>query len=831
MVKSICVLVLLLIEALCWTQAQEFVLFPIKNSASFLYSRPLGLYLGFWDVFGPIFLDKHYRYDYTHVDAFANSNATTIATVDKDSSLTVVHTGGSSWQEFNPAVTAVNNVPFSNLRNCVLYSMSSDGKWMFGSCLRDVNLFTNLNIYTTDGGLHWRESNYSSTIDVIHQRVLSDITGRVVFALNTAKLLIVSVNYGASFATSVRNTFKFIDCDGAGNHLIGYEIESEAVILSTDYGRTWTTLYVPATAGLNGAIVSLFISYTGQYQGFLASTGDLYTSNDFGAHWHLVDFLCNNRIDVNPCQIIYGSGQQMLFSGNNRLYLSKNNGANWEMKLGASCARGFYGPVCNQFCDASAGEYRTSNDTCQSAEMTEYVDYYRYQANEESSVLDVGTGPLDCGYPFVSFWDPESSYHPCTEKNGINLKIPLAAVSVLIIVLGCVYVSFVLIMKPESDKAPIHLKLLLGTYYFTMIPVMNVLMNIIVLLRATWANPALLGLGFVFIYLPNLGFFVFLFNRNIRVKFWVLPMPEHLFFSRYDHWGKVFMTGVWGLPFLAVNLIFIVPWLSLGCCLWKLEVLCINRFQRWWLRMWTGDFHYKTMSRKVLDKEVYNMQCASTLFLESIPLLILQIANARLVKMNTMTKTSLAISAFMCFFGLNRYLYYLLYKKFEIVQCPMKISGYGCKAIYLLNDDKRMYPRQDILPTSDEFADANNLEDDGRDDIDGYLSPPPRGSAGGSGNGNENMEGIHLALRISQKQGSSRKNNTNSSNDNNRIGNNHNSGGGGGVVQNEYFNEMEERVDTLEKLVDENYQDHSIQLRKHDTRLHDMEQRIRLLQI
>jgi hypothetical protein len=712
---------------------EDSVFFPIRNSSFYLFQNTSGLYKGSWSNSNTRFLGKHYRYHYTQTIAFGSNDLRYIAEVDKDSGLTVISSDyGVTWKVLEPDAGSTTGISGSSFQRCLLYGMSGTGNWMLASCIRDLNVFNGFYIYTTNFGSKWTISNYTDIINTAAQRVLSDTSGRIVYALDVNRTLIVSLNYGASFTTRVTaDPFQSIECDSTGGYLVGIDELKKNFVLSIDHGITWKSLYALSsyyTLYFGDKFVQAAISDSGRKMALLTDSGFLYASNDFGENWELgrAGQMCNNDIDSNSCQVAYGSNDEtLLLSFFGRFFISNDNGDNWQIKMGSNCSTGFYGDTCAGYCNANYGEYviSTSNSSsdgsslspptldddyyfyftayfeCFVASDIQYVNYYEYQANEVSSVLEIGLYPSDCLYPFVSYFDIYFHYHPCTERQAVNINAPVKTITGIIVFLACFYASCVLIIKPDNDNSCKHLKLILGTYFFTALPMLNVILNFMILLTSTWSNYALLIIGVVCINLPNLFFFFYLFNENIRCKFWIISMPNHLFFSVYDDWGKIIMTAIWGAPYFIINSIFVLPWFALGCLLWKLEIFCIGRFQEWWMRIWTGDKHYKAVT---LDKKVYNMQIASTLFLESIPLLVLQIINTAVANYDQweLVQAALIVSVLFVLFGLYRYLYYLFYKKFEIAQCPMKISVFGCKPIYLIESDKTLYSRTVILPGS-----------------------------------------------------------------------------------------------------------------------------------
>jgi hypothetical protein len=112
-------------------------------------------------------------------------------------------------------------------------------------------------------------------------------------------------------------------------------------------------------------------------------------------------------------------------------------------------------------------------------------------------------------------------------------------------------------------------RVVLGLLLYCVIPALDVLTDLVYILQSRFFSVVVFTLTLFFFVLPTFQLFKLLLSRGIFAKFWILPMPECLFFASYDNIFKIAFTGLASIPFLIVNLPVLLPVCLAGATLYR----------------------------------------------------------------------------------------------------------------------------------------------------------------------------------------------------------------------------------------------------------------------
>lgn len=216
---------------------------------------------------------------------------------------------------------------------------------------------------------------------------------------------------------------------------------------------------------------------------------------------------------------------------------------------------------------------------------------------------------------------------------------------------------------------------------------MNTLTNLVYILSVFFHSLALFIPAVVLFALPGFLFIKFLWLRGIRAKFWTLPMPQCLFFESYTNVWKFAFTALASIPFVVINLPFMIPTFFIGYVLYSLKALSITRVYNHWIYLYSGvnvahdlivDQTKQPTHATIFDKHVLNASIFEQIFFECVPLLVLQIIN-NLSVFGTSSAYGYAylpvvLSGINVITGIYSLCYYRLYKKVKILDIPVKVS-------------------------------------------------------------------------------------------------------------------------------------------------------------
>ena len=694
-----------------------------------------------------ISLGKHYRYNHADTRAYGSHDGKYLAVSDLTALVTSYSSSyGTNWTNLLPSsVKHRSGTGTVAVNSCVMLSMSVLGDWMMMLCNGDYMFLVPIYIFTRDYGATWQQSNYITAIAEGSQFVSSS-DGKIVYGLDYNNHIIASVNYGMDFVTMPRYRFYLLACDAAGRLLVGYARDTtiHGVGISHSNGQEWSFNWVTDDKRLR--VTRMYAGDSGEHLGFLTNSGDLRRSENFGKAWRRVGQPCNPKLDPDSCTLAHDGERGLRLSFVSRTYGSADHGLTWEDVRGRPCDLGLFGSTCASYCAGDTGYYyHTKRKECRQCAKSKAVKSVRFQGTANAPVVEIGVGTTRCDFPYVSYFTQSGQYFSCYDKTAVSLDAPIAAVTAIIAALGVLSVGCHFLMREKGDK--IEMKLVFGLLYFTILPVTQVLVNLIMLLRGTFANYALYSAAWFFWFLPLAVFFAQIQEKNARCKFYILSMPHHLVFLEYDSYDKLAWSALQALPFFLVNLPALLPLFGLGCMLFLTNAMCIRRVQKIWYRTWTGNWDWPV--GPILDKAQYNQFCVAVLVLESAPWLVIQASSILLISFSQLTLVSLLFNIFLLSFGLLRYSHYVLRRRLQIVQAPMKISLPGMKTLYLVESDRQLFSRSTILPGNNDLYDAAvALEDD---ELPGGQGDAEDEVLGGAGGGSGLSRGLHVALRLSQK--------------------------------------------------------------------------------
>ena len=197
----------------------------------------------------------------------------------------------------------------------------------------------------------------------------------------------------------------------------------------------------------------------------------------------------------------------------------------------------------------------------------------------------------------------------------------------------------------------------------------------------------------VFLLIHGLLFFKFLFLRGIRAKFWILPMPQNLFFESYNNIFKFLFTGMAGIPFAFVNLPVLIPTLFIGYVLYIMKSMSIIRVYKKWVYLYSGvysahddiDQTKKFTNSMVIDSHILNASIHEEIVFESLPMIVIEIINNIIVLQSAIPYAyfPVAVCGLNVMSGLYHICYYRIYRRIRIVDIPIKIDVMGIVLINL----------------------------------------------------------------------------------------------------------------------------------------------------
>ena len=282
-------------------------------------------------------------------------------------------------------------------------------------------------------------------------------------------------------------------------------------------------------------------------------------------------------------------------------------------------------------------------------------------------------------------YSDKAYYHaiyPCSVINFRTYKQAVTAVEVVMVVLFFGSLYFVRNIPQGNDKSAVNLLQAFGLCIYIALPALDTLTSIAYIMTSNFYNYAIFGLVLASTIVNNLIFLKHLWDIGARLRLFV-PMPEVIILPKYDSLYKVLFTSVLSMPWLILNSWFIIPWLTFGFFLQSTKVFAIGGVANMWLKVWTGSDKHQVSH--VIDVVVLNEAIYLQIVIESIPQLVLQLANNFLLKQ---TWTGVQIFSIVLS-GLNtlnvfyKLIYYKCYQKVSLAEIPVEIKVLNVEIIKL----------------------------------------------------------------------------------------------------------------------------------------------------
>ena len=159
------------------------------------------------------------------------------------------------------------------------------------------------------------------------------------------------------------------------------------------------------------------------------------------------------------------------------------------------------------------------------------------------------------------------------ECDQLYIGLPLGGVIAIELFLVLIFISSFTFIRDRDGS--IDYKPAVGLFLYCVLPALDVFTDLAYILQTLFYNELLFVLVLLFFVSSWFHFLKLLWNRGIKAKFWICPIPECLFFSEYDNIFKLAVTGVASIPFVIINLPVLLPVLLLGVALFRYIVTII----------------------------------------------------------------------------------------------------------------------------------------------------------------------------------------------------------------------------------------------------------------
>ena len=257
-----------------------------------------------------------------------------------------------------------------------------------------------------------------------------------------------------------------------------------------------------------------------------------------------------------------------------------------------------------------------------------------------------------------------------------------------------------------KDGGQFDWRLALAYLLYVAIPVVDYLTDLAYILTTLYYN-AELFIASVAVFTAPL--FVFslsvLWRKGVIAKFWILPMPASLFYDQFDALYKLLFTGLMSIPFVAVNAVFLIPWIFVGFFLYGTKVMAIGSVQRFWFRVWTGSEEHAV--KDMLDVHMMNETiCVHILYTTFAHLIIQAVNNSLVGDWTALDYICIIASGLNAVDGLYKIAYYKFYLGMRIVDIPVSVSFLG---LTLYDFDKEHRP--DWKPGDDASGDSSRTDE------------------------------------------------------------------------------------------------------------------------
>lgn len=178
-----------------------------------------------------------------------------------------------------------------------------------------------------------------------------------------------------------------------------------------------------------------------------------------------------------------------------------------------------------------------------------------------------------------------------------------------------------------------NLRLFLGFAIYNFPPILQMLTDLALIMGGPLLAFELYGAEFYFVlilfyFLPVVDYMQYLHGSQALTRFYRQPLPATYQESGYAKKMATifFYTVIWFNNLVRLILIF-----TFGYFLWSTKLFCIRPINRMWLFLWTGQRSEESEGAKeektIFDGRMLNRMHLSQLFLNVIPMLILQCIN------------------------------------------------------------------------------------------------------------------------------------------------------------------------------------------------------------
>ena len=327
------------------------------------------------------------------------------------------------------------------------------------------------------------------------------------------------------------------------------------------------------------------------------------------------------------------------------------------------CSPGYYAPI-----EASSSCYACAvGEVCEDPGCTKC-----YECDKQYYISDGKC--VRCPYPMLSM---PGTTDKCVYVNLMIAKPTIIAIAVPLFVLYLFGLSYTTAEKTNKFDS---IKIYFGIFLITFLPLIDLITDIIYILTNDFYNSEIFLFMLFFFIVPMILFFKYLYAKNIRARFPIVPIPDTLFFEKYDNILKIIFSGIVLSPYIFINLPFLLPMLLYGMFLYVSNLLSITRIKRFWLLVWTGIEQDEFL--EVADPHTLNECIYGTILLESFPQLVIQaINNSKLNMWTNIAILSSVISGFSCLNGLYRVVYFKFIKGINLIDVPIDISLAGVNFI------------------------------------------------------------------------------------------------------------------------------------------------------
>ena len=235
-------------------------------------------------------------------------------------------------------------------------------------------------------------------------------------------------------------------------------------------------------------------------------------------------------------------------------------------------------------------------------------------------------------------------------------------------------------------------KVLLGLMMYITIPLFDSISDLAFIISQPFYSLGLFVPMVIFFCAPSLFFFKTLLDRKASPRFYLVEMPTYLIFDKYDSLYKSILGIFVLIPFLLLNSPTLVPWVVLGCILYSTKAFSIRPIANLWLSVWTGaafapegtklrEAHIQDRvlaHDQPIDEKILNESLYSHAFIETGPILVIQILNNLFSSSWTpLGLFSVAFSVFNALSCLYRVLYYRLYLRIKMSEIPVDLTVFG----------------------------------------------------------------------------------------------------------------------------------------------------------